>query len=174
MFDLMAWSADSTRLPFRMHSEYLRSLFLNNDLAEGRYIVGDDGIALTDIRTPIFAVGTERDHIAPWRSVYKVHLYTDVEVTFVLTNGGHNAGIISEPGRARRHYRMSSHAATHRYLHPGRWYATTPPTTGSWWPAWLKWLAARSNGKVDPPPIGAPTRGIVALAEAPGTYVHQD
>ena len=173
MFDLMAWSADSTRLPFRMHSEYLRSLFLNNDLAEGRYIVGDDGIALTDIRAPIFAVGTERDHIAPWRSVYKVHLYTDTEVTFVLTSGGHNAGIISEPGRPRRSYRTTSHAAHHRYLHPARWYATTPPTAGSWWPEWLNWLAKRSHGKIDPPAMGAPAKGFVALDDAPGTYVHQ-
>ena len=173
MFDLMAWSADSTRLPFRMHSEYLRSLFLNNDLAEGRYIVDGDGIALTDIRTPIFAVGTEKDHIAPWRSVYKVHLYTDTEVTFVLTSGGHNAGIISEPGRHRHSYRMTSHEAHHRYLHPGRWYATAPCTEGSWWPAWLAWLAARSTGWIDPPTIGAPEKNLIALDDAPGTYVHQ-
>jgi len=173
MFDLMAWSADATRLPFRMHSEYLRSLFLNNDLAEGRYVVNGDGIALTDILAPIFAVGTERDHIAPWRSVYKVHLYTDTAVTFVLTSGGHNAGIISEPGRARRSYRMTSHDAHHRYLHPARWYATAPCTEGSWWPAWVDWLAKHSSGKIDPPAIGAPEKGIVALDDAPGTYVHQ-
>ncbi|HSG23608.1 MAG TPA: alpha/beta fold hydrolase, partial [Azonexus sp.] len=173
MFDLMAWSADSTRLPFRMHSEYLRSLFLNNDLAEGRYIVDGEGIALTDIRVPIFAVGTEKDHIAPWRSVYKVHLYTDTEVTFVLTSGGHNAGIISEPERHRRSYRITSHEAHHRYLHPARWYDTAPCTEGSWWPAWLAWLAARSTGWIDPPTIGAPQKGIVALDDAPGTYVHQ-
>ncbi|WP_265942541.1 PHA/PHB synthase family protein [Dechloromonas sp. A34] len=173
MFDLMAWSADATRLPFRMHSEYLRSLFLNNDLAEGRYIVDGDGIALTDIRVPIFAVGTEKDHIAPWRSVYKVHLYTDTEVTFVLTSGGHNAGIISEPGRARRGYRMTSHEARDHYLHPARWYATAPAYGDSWWSAWLDWLAERSHGRITPPAIGAPEKGIVALDDAPGSYVHQ-
>ncbi|MFZ2854571.1 MAG: alpha/beta fold hydrolase [Rhodocyclaceae bacterium] len=174
MFDLMAWSADSTRLPFRMHSEYLRSLFLNNDLAEGRYLVNGEGIALTDIRAPIFAVGTEKDHIAPWRSVYKVHLYTDTDITFVLTSGGHNVGIISEPGRARRNYRMTFHDARHRYLHPERWFDTAPCTEGSWWPAWMEWLAARSSGQIDPPAIGAPERGIFALEDAPGTYVHRD
>lgn len=174
MFDLMAWSADSTRLPFRMHSEYLRSLFLNNDLAEGRYMVDGEGIALTDIDVPIFAVGTEKDHIAPWRSVYKVHLYTDTDITFLLTSGGHNAGIISEPGRTRRSYRMTFHDADHPYMHPARWYDTAPLTQGSWWPAWQQWLVEHSTGKKPPPPIGAAEYGIVPLFDAPGTYVHLD
>ena len=171
MFDLMAWSADSTRLPFRMHSEYLRSLFLNNDLSEGRYIVGGEGIALTDIRAPIFAVGTEKDHIAPWRSVYKVHLYSDTDVTFVLTSGGHNAGIITPPGQTRRNYRMTFHNAEHTYVHPSRWYETAPVTEGSWWPAWEEWLASHSTGKTKPPAIGAPRKGIDVLEDAPGRYV---
>ena len=108
MTDLMAWNADATRMPYRMHTEYLRRLFLDNDLAEGRYIAGGRKIGLTDIRVPIFAVGTEADHVAPWRSVYKFHLLTDTEVTFVLTSGGHNAGIVSEPGHARRRYRVAT------------------------------------------------------------------
>ncbi|MGE5492802.1 MAG: PHA/PHB synthase family protein [Actinomycetota bacterium] len=174
MFDLMAWSADSTRLPFRMHSEYLRSLFMNNDLSGGRYVVDGEGIALTDIRAPIFAIGTEKDHIAPWRSVYKIHLYTDTEVTFVLTTGGHNAGIISEPGRARRSYQMTYHDASHRYLHAGEWQATAPRHEGSWWPAWEKWLADHSTERVPPPSMGAPGKGFAPLENAPGRYVHRD
>ena len=101
--DLMAWNADATRMPYRMHSEYLRKLFLDNDLAEGRFEAGGRPIALEDLRAPIFAVGTERDHVAPWRSTYKIFLQVEFDVTYLLTAGGHNAGIVSEPGHRRTH-----------------------------------------------------------------------
>lgn len=130
MSDLMAWNADATRMPYRMHSEYLRSLFLRNDLAEGRYRVDGEPVALTDIRAPVFAVGTERDHVAPWRSAYKIHLLTDTEITFLLTSGGHNAGIVSEPGHEGRSYRMMARAHGDRYLDPDAWLALAPPLRG--------------------------------------------
>jgi polyhydroxyalkanoate synthase len=174
MIDLMAWNADATRMPYRMHSEYLRRLFLKNDLAEGRYYVGTRPIALTDIRVPVFAVGTTRDHVAPWRSTYKLHLLTDTDITYVLASGGHNAGIVSEPGRDGRSYRIATKRAADRYEDPETWQAATPAQEGSWWPAWQEWLAACSSGMKPPPDIGAPDRGYPVLGEAPGTYVLQE
>jgi len=171
MNDLMAWNADGTRLPYRMHSEYLRRLFLNNDLAEGRYEVDGRPVALTDIHVPIFAVGTETDHVAPWRSVYKINILTDTEVTFLLTNGGHNAGVISEPGHRRRHYRVATKQEGVPYVPPERFFETTAPEEGSWWPRWERWLAERSGEKGAPPPMGAPDKGYPPIADAPGRYV---
>jgi len=174
MTDLMAWNADATRMPYRMHSEYLRTLFLNNDLAEGRYKVGGRPATLADISVPIFAVGTVRDHVAPWRSVYKITLFADTDVTFVLTAGGHNAGIVSEPGHAHRSYQMATHKEGDKHLDPETWQAVTPKHEGSWWPAWQNWLLEHSSGQVPPPPTAAPNRGYPPLGEAPGLYVLQE
>ncbi|MGC8638285.1 MAG: hypothetical protein ACP5XB_00225 [Isosphaeraceae bacterium] len=138
--DLMAWNADGTRLPYRMHSEYLRKLFLNNELAEGRYVVDGRPISLSDIRIPIFAVGTERDHVAPWRSVYKIVQLADTDVSFVLTSGGHNAGIVSEPGHPRRGYQLATHREGEIQIDPDQWQAMAPRRDGSWWEAWQSWI----------------------------------
>ncbi|MDH3453262.1 MAG: alpha/beta fold hydrolase, partial [Gammaproteobacteria bacterium] len=173
--DLMAWNADQTRMPYRMHSEYLRRIFLNNDLATGRYEVGGRPVAVSDIRAPIFAVGTVKDHVAPWRSVYKIHLLADAdEVTFVLTSGGHNAGIVSEPGHPRRGYQIATRREGENYIDPDTWQAQTPLTDGSWWPAWENWLAERSSGMTKPPELGAADSEYKPLCNAPGTYVLQD
>jgi polyhydroxyalkanoate synthase len=171
MTDLMVWNADATRLPYRMHSEYLRSLYLNNDLAEGRYEVDGRPITITDIRVPIFAVGTERDHVAPWVSVYKIHLLSDTDVTFVLTSGGHNAGVVSEPGHPNRHYRIATKREDDKYIDPERWQDITSKHDGSWWQAWL---AEHSSGRVLPPSLGASKRGYPSLYDAPGIYVLEE
>jgi len=172
--DLTAWNADQTRMPYRMQAQYLRGLFLENRLTAGRYAVGGKVIALKDIRVPMFAVGTETDHIAPWRSVYKLHLFTDNELTFVLTNGGHNAGVVSEPGHHGRHYHFATRHAGDRYVDSATWLAHAMRAEGSWWEQWSSWLAERSDAqRIEPPPIGSAARGLMSLCRAPGTYVHQ-
>jgi polyhydroxyalkanoate synthase len=172
MTDLMAWNADTTRMPFRMHSEYLRRLFLANDLAEGRFPVSGKPVALTDVRAPLFVVGTTKDHIAPWSSVFKIHLLTDTEVTFVLTEGGHNAGIVSEPGHARRSYQQLTASAGERFRPPDEWRAVAPHHEGSWWPAWHAWVAEHSSALTAPPPMGAHEKRYPPLEDAPGRYIH--
>ena len=174
MNDLMAWNADATRLPYKMHSDYLRHLFLDNDLAEGRFVIDDTPVALSDIRVPIFAVGTVRDHVSPWRSTYKIHLQTDTEVTYLLTTGGHNAGIVSEPGHEGRSFQVMTKKPDDRYLDSETFMAEAPRKGGSWWPEWVAWLNARSGAPIAPPAVGALPLGFAALGDAPGTYVLQE
>jgi polyhydroxyalkanoate synthase len=169
--DIMAWNADSTRMPYRMHSQYLRSLFLDNDLAEGRFEVDGRPITVHDIRAPICAIGTEQDHVAPWRSVFKLHFMTDTEVTFILTNGGHNAGILSEPGHPHRHFRIATQQHDEQYVDPDTWLLRNGPRDGSWWPAWSAWLSERSGAPVTPPPLGRPGGRFAPRDDAPGRYV---
>ncbi len=174
MRDLMVWNADSTRLPYLMHSQYLRGLFLENRLTAGRFAVEGSVIALKDLRVPMFVVGTETDHIAPWQSVYKVHLFTDNELTFLLTNGGHNTGIVSEPGHKGRHYDIATRHVGERYVDASTWRSRAQRMDGSWWSAWTDWLVANSSDqRTKPPGMGAPTRNVVPLCPAPGTYVLQ-
>ena len=170
--DLAAWNADATRMPWRQHSEYLRQLYLRNDLAEGRYRVDGRPIALSDIRLPIFSVGTQRDTVSPWRSVYKIHLLTDAEVTFCLSSGGHNVGIVNPPGPgAPRSYQLATHGAGEHYIDPDTWLDTQPVHEGSWWPALESWLSRHASGRTEPPPLGAVVSGLGALEDAPGRYV---
>jgi polyhydroxyalkanoate synthase len=173
IFDLLAWNADATRMPYRMQSEYLRKLYLGNELAQGQYRVRRRPVTLGDVRTPIFAVATTSDHIAPWQSVYKLNLLTDADVTFILTNGGHNAGIVNEPGRKGRRFQITTRREHETYIPPDEWMQETPVTQGSWWTAWTEWLAAQSSAKTAPPPMGAPSKGLRVLADAPGVYVFQ-
>jgi len=165
--DLTAWNADTTHMPAHMHHQYLTGLYLHNALAAGRWRVDGHAVSLADIRVPVFLVGTEHDHVSPWHSVYQLHRFCDAELTFVLVAGGHNAGIISEPGHPRRYYRIALRRSEGPWLHAERWRQQAQQHEGSWWPAWHTWLAARSGKPVRAKPIPAD----VVVADAPGTFV---
>ena len=170
--DLMAWNADATRLPYRMHSEYLRKLFLHNEFAEGHYLVEGKPVVLSDIHAPMFVVGTVRDHVAPWRSVYKIHYQVDADVTFLLASGGHNAGIVAPPGEEGHSYQVKNKGEDAPYIGPDEWLKSAPRTEGSWWREWTRWLTAKSGEPCEPPRMGIGSSDGSSLPDAPGDYVH--
>ncbi len=167
--DLMAWNADTTRLPYRLHSEMLHHLYLDNDLAEGRLCVEGQAVALSDVQAPMLIVATEKDHISPWQSVYKLHRLTHREMTFVLCSGGHNVGIVSPPDGVpvRRHFRWKVRRPSESSLTAEAWLEQATLEEGSWWPCWQAWLARHSGAKAAAPEF-PPAR---TLGRAPGTYV---
>ncbi|HMA07402.1 MAG TPA: alpha/beta fold hydrolase, partial [Ramlibacter sp.] len=177
MTAMRAWNADATRLPARMHSEYLRRLYLNNDLAEGRYPTETGLVSLADIQVPLFVVATERDHVSPWRSVYKIQRLVSAPVSFALTSGGHNVGIVNPPAGPMAHpqasYRFATHAHGAAPVDPQAWIDAAPAFAGSWWPRWQQWLLGHSSGTVKAHPVTGLLRGGKSTP-APGTYVHQE
>ena len=172
-FDIMAWNADATRMPYKMHSEYLERLYLNNEFSNGHYTALGKTIAPENINLSVFAVGTEKDHVAPWKSVYKIHLMASGDITFVLTVGGHNAGIVSEPGHERRSYKIAEKKAGESYKSPDQWEQAAKRQEGSWWLAWGKWLQGQSVKTKIPAPKKVGNGEYKVLGEAPGTYVHE-
>ena len=171
MNDLMAWNADATRMPCTHAFGIFARLFLRQRACR-RPLSRSDGHAgrLRDFRGPdLCRRHGMADHIAPWRSVYQINVLAEAEITFLLTNGGHNAGIVSEPGHPHRAYRLATRDATAPYRDPDDWYDAASPIAGSWWPAWQNWLSAHSSGQVSPPTVG--TVGYAVLADAPGDYV---
>lgn len=169
MIDLLAWNADATRMPYKMHTQYLEKLFLNNDFADGRLTIDGHHVVPGNIRLPTFAVSTEKDHVAPWPSVYKIHLMLNGNnITFVLASGGHNAGIVSEPNHKGRYYRINERKKHAHYLSPTKWLDKAQQNNGSWWVAWHDWLVKRSShGRVKARKIDS------TLPAAPGKYVLQ-
>jgi polyhydroxyalkanoate synthase len=173
--DLMAWNADGTRMPYRMHSEYLGRLYLNNDLANNRFPVNGKPVSLSNITVPMFVVGTETDHVAPWRSAYKTRALTESDdYTFLLTSGGHNAGIISGPSHPKRTHRVVTSHSRGDKLSPDAFMQQAEQRAGSWWPTWEQWLTDHSPAPmVAPPKMGLPNAGTTELGfqDAPGGYV---
>ena len=173
--DLMAWNADGTRMPWRMHSEYLERLYLKNELARGVFSSAGQPVDLGAVRVPMFVVGTETDHVAPWRSVYKTRGLThSTDYTFLLTSGGHNAGIVSGPVHPKRRHRLLTWRDATDTPTPDDWLERAPPLEGSWWPAWQRWLGEHSAARREPArAVGGSASAAAALEDAPGRYVRE-
>lgn len=175
MNDLMVWNADGTRLPIRMHSQYLHHMYLNNDLAKGRFYLQGKPVRLEDINCPVFGVGTDQDFVAPWRSVYKMHNTIQTVIEFVLTSGGHNAGIVSPPGLPRRSYLHMTRKKGGENFSADQWTQQAKREEGSWWTHWLAWLDKHSSAPVPARKILGtyPIDGHEVSVQAPGTYVFE-
>ena len=169
--DLGSWSMDATRMPYRMHSEYLRRFYLDNDLSEGRLGAGGAPVYLADIRVPIFAVATERDHIAPWKSVFKLSFMVHGALDLALVSGGHNTGIVAPPGHPRASYRLLRHGPESNHPGPDDWAQSVAAVPGSWWEALRDWWLGHSDRPIAPPPMGRAESGLAPLRPAPGNYV---
>ena len=173
--DLMAWNSDGTRMPWRMHSEYLKQLYLNNDLAGGRFKVNGEPINLAAIILPMFVLGTETDHVAPWKSAYKTRaLHVRRTTPSCWSVRGHNGGIVCGPENPKRRFRELTWEDAVTTLTPDEWLERAWLQQGSWWPSWQAWLAAHSGPLSAPPPsLGNAAAGYGICGDAPGNYVLQ-
>lgn len=167
-FDLLYWNSDSTRMPAKMHSFYLRNMYQKNLLMQPNGIsLNGQGIDLGLINTPSYFVSTQEDHIAPWKSTYKgVHLFSG-PVKFILGGSGHIAGIINPPAKNKYFYYTSSKAKTTK--NPDSWLSGAKMMEGSWWNDWAKWVSGYAGDKVAARVPGAGP--YPALEDAPGSYV---
>jgi polyhydroxyalkanoate synthase len=157
-FDILAWNADSTNMPATMHSQYLHACYLENRLVRpGAFSIAGTPVDLSKVRTPFFVLGAEADHITPWTGSYKLTQKLGGEVTYVLTNSGHIAGVVNPPGGSKSvHWTNPEHPAD-----PERWREAATRHQGSWWEEWLRWASERSGPMVAPPqlPPGEPAPG---------------
>jgi polyhydroxyalkanoate synthase subunit PhaC len=165
-FDILAWNADSTRMPAAMHSFYLRSLYRDNLLARGELELAGQRLSLSDIKSDAYVVGAINDHIVPWQASYQATRLLGGVVRYVLSSGGHIAGIVNPPTPKAWYQTCDAAAAT-----PAAWRAAATRHAGSWWEDWTEWAAARAGPLGPPPPLGSDR--YPPLADAPGDYVRE-
>ncbi|MEP7180376.1 MAG: alpha/beta fold hydrolase, partial [Pseudonocardiales bacterium] len=163
-FDILAWNADSTRLPAAMHAFYLRNFYLENRLATGELTIAGEQIDLGVITQQCYVVGAENDHIVPWGAAYAVTRLVSGPVRFVLSSGGHIAGIVNPPGPKGWYLAGDDAPPTAQ-----EWRESADKHAGSWWEDWARWSHANAGELVDPPPVGSVAHPV--LGKAPGDYV---
>jgi len=165
-FDLLYWNSDATRMPAKMHSTYLRKMYLENAFREpGGVKVGEVAIDLSSVVTPAYFVSAAEDHIAPWKSTYLGAQLFSGPVTFVLSKSGHIAGIINPPGpRAYGHFTGPEVSN----LRVEEWFSSTEQHDGSWWPRWSTWVSKFAGEKVAARRPGDSKLGV--LEPAPGSF----
>ena len=165
-FDILFWNADSTNMPATMHSQYLRWMYLHNDLVKpGKINLNNTPIDVRTIDTPTFFLSTEKDHIAPWKTTYIGFQIMTGPKKFVLGGSGHIAGIINSPNVIKYGYRTNDNSTAT----PEEWLEQSTSHAGSWWIEWLKWLKTHSGKSIPAPDFNE--LALTPLTDAPGTYV---
>jgi polyhydroxyalkanoate synthase len=165
-FDLLYWNADSTRMPARMHSFYLRKMYQKNLLAEpGGISLAGVPIDLRKIKTPAYFLSTREDHIAPWKSTYRGTQLLGGPKRFVLAASGHIAGVVNPPDGGKYSHWINTDLPTD----PEEWFKGATEIAGSWWPDWQRWVTALAKEQV---PARVPGEGkLKPIEDAPGSYV---
>jgi polyhydroxyalkanoate synthase len=165
-FDMLSWNSDSTRMPAAMQVEYLRTCYLENQLAEGTMELAGQRLELEAVRQDAYVVSAEADHIAPWASVYRGATRLGGTVRFVLSNSGHIAGVVNPPSPKSKHWFGES---DHLPADPQQWRDDAGEHRASWWEDWTLWIAERAGGQRTPPTTG--NEAHPPLQDAPGSYV---
>jgi polyhydroxyalkanoate synthase len=166
-FDMLYWNSDSTRIPEKLHSDYLRSMYLNNLLAKKEYKFNDEILDMSKIKTPMFHVATTEDHIAPWKSVYMGLSQYNSKIEFTLANSGHIAGIIQGKGaKPGKQYYFENKKLE---KDSEKWLEQSKRVEGSWWPKWMEWLKQYSGELKDVNQINL--KKLKEIYKAPGQYV---
>lgn len=164
-FDILAWNSDSTRMPAAMHSFYLRSCYLKNELARGEMELAGMPLQLSDLTQDTYIVAAINDHITPWRGSYATTQLLKGDVRFVLSSSGHIAGIVNPPGPKGRYWtneQLPAQAVT--------WFAAAIEHQGTWWEDWAEWISERAGERRAPPDLGNDDYPV--LGDAPGRFVH--
>src|SRR6266581_3841790 len=164
-FDLLYWNADGTRMAHAAHSFYLRNTYLENNLIKpGTIVLKGVPIDLGKIRQDLYVVGTQQDHIVPWKTAWRITQLASGKVRFVLGGSGHIAGVINPPGKGRGYWTNETQVKSAE-----QWFESAESHKDSWWADWLEWLKPRSGEQTAPPATGNAT--YPPITPAPGTYV---
>jgi len=163
-FDILAWNGDSTRLPAKMYTSYLRGLYQENRLARSELVSQGKKLILSRIKQDVYILAAIEDHIAPWRSSYKSTQLFSGRVKFVLSSSGHIAGIVNPPSKTAVHW--SNHKLP---ADPEDWLLGATKHQETWWEDWARWISDRAGARRGPPPMGS--KAHPPISDAPGTYV---
>lgn len=168
-FDLLFWNMDTTNMPAKMHSEYLRNFYLANDLVKpGKICMNEVPLDISAITIPTFFLSTQKDHIAPWQSTYQGFNLLNGPKKFVLGGSGHIAGVVIPPGKDKYGYYTNDEA----YTDPEEWLKNAAYQVGSWWPVWFAWLKEYAGDTIQARPF-IKTLSTQGFCDAPGDYVHR-